>query len=219
MIQVQYAPDKPKLAILEFTKSNHLIFAFRRNKLIYAVDINHQLHVFTLTDLFTKLEPTEAELHVQRVKLVKPIKTLDLMRASVNDFHGVVKSLVWRQITSDYESQDEEVYQALKKKTITHFDYDSDAGHLYTVVGKVMLTWNISFLVQGVSDKMALCITQFDPFRRLFGNGNILTYNSILMTYYYRANSFKFFYQGEIVTSSLTYQQMYLFGTNEGRVF
>jgi hypothetical protein len=156
---VQYVPDKPKLAILEFTKSNHLIFAFLSDKFVYAVDIAHKLHVFTLKDLLTRLEPTEAELHVQRVKLVKPIKSLDLMRARVNDFHGVVKSLAWKQITSDYKTQDEEVYASLTKMRITSLNYDREAGHLYTVVDKVLLTWNIRLLVQGLSDNLALCIT------------------------------------------------------------
>ena len=60
---------------------------------------------------------------VQRVRLVQPKSTVDLLDGSnVNDYHGVIKVNGWREIMSDFKTQKEEVIHRLRKLAPTSFN-------------------------------------------------------------------------------------------------
>lgn len=73
------------------------------------------LEIYLLQDLVHPHKPSDEELYVERVRLVQPVKRLDLISdCQVNDFGGVIKQNAWREITSDFKTQNEEVLHKLR---------------------------------------------------------------------------------------------------------
>lgn len=104
---------------------------------------------------------------VQRVRLVQPKSTVDLLDGSnVNDYYGVIKVNGWREIMSDFKTQKEEVTYRLRKLAPTSFNYSSEMNFLYTICDKIILTWNFSLFL-GPQGNVAppLCVTAFEPFK------------------------------------------------------
>jgi len=104
---------------------------------------------------------------VQRVRLIQPKSTVDLLDGSnVNDYYGAIKVNGWREIMSDFKTQKEEVIYRLRKLAPTSFNYSSEMNFLYTICDKIILTWNFSLLL-GPQGNVAppLCVTAFEPFK------------------------------------------------------
>ena len=93
--------------------------------------------------------------------------TMDLLDGQhVNDYNGVIKTNGWREITSDFKTQKEEVSHKLKAIKPKSFKFNTEMQFLYTIVDKVMLTWNLSLLLkQKNHDQVPMCVTALDPFK------------------------------------------------------
>ena len=103
-----------KLELVEFTSENYLLQAFFYKDLLVTIDKKNSLECYKIDSLLKVHNPTEEELEVQRVRLVQPHCKYDLMSSTVNDYGGIIKKANWVEITSDYKSQQEEVYSRLK---------------------------------------------------------------------------------------------------------
>lgn len=68
----QKAWPKP-FALIEYNAEDHLIFAFVKSGHLYVINCQCILEVFKMDDLIKAHTPSEDELMVFRVKLVKPI--------------------------------------------------------------------------------------------------------------------------------------------------
>lgn len=92
--------------------------------------------------------------------------------------------------------------------------------HLYALVDGIMLTWPLRHLIdsKSTSSHLSMCITSVKPFRSS-PIKSLISYNNLLMNRCYKPHMFSFFYAEEKITSCVTYETWYLFGTSEGRVF
>jgi len=66
------------------------------------------------------------------------------MHCKVSDYHGIVKSVSWHEITSDFRTLDEEVKHKLGQLKPQAFQYNQNLGFLFTIVNNTMLTWNLA---------------------------------------------------------------------------
>lgn len=82
----------------------------------------------------------------------------------MNDYNGVIKVNGWREIMSDFKSQQEEVSHKLRSLAPTAYSFNTEMNFLFTIVDKVMLTWNLSHLLQRLGDA-PICVTALDPFK------------------------------------------------------
>ncbi len=110
--------------------------------------------------------PTDEELEVQRVRLVKPFINIDLMSATLNDYAGLIKKQSWCEISSDFRSQDEEVNFILSKFLITGFKFVASLSYLYTIVDNMMFTWPLRHILdlKSGNSHLSMCVTSFKPF-------------------------------------------------------
>lgn len=65
---------------------------------------------------------------------MNPQQVVDLLDGEhINDYNGVIKVNGWREITSDFKTQREEVRFKLRQLNPTNFKFSSEMNFLYTI--------------------------------------------------------------------------------------
>ena len=103
LIQIQFNKQK-RIALVEFTREKHLLSAFTNQQYLYTVNNLNELEVYLITELIRNYEPTREQLEVERIRLINPMKTFQLMSAQLNDYEGVIKSRSWSELLSDFKT-------------------------------------------------------------------------------------------------------------------
>ena len=92
------------MPLVEFTSEYYLILAFTFNGRLIVINAKCHLFVYSLDQLASKIVPTAEQLEVERVKLISPAYEVNLLRAKVFDYYGVIKAHNWSEVTSEYKS-------------------------------------------------------------------------------------------------------------------
>lgn len=103
------------MILVEFTEEERLVYATFTNKTLVTIDCNLQICYWNTSDLTQKLNPSEDELYVMRVKLVKPVRQMDLCaNLKIFDHEYLLTDKTWCSLLSDYNTEKEDYAARLK---------------------------------------------------------------------------------------------------------